>query len=108
MDQYIKDVIDGRHFLIVERAADEYIQAEKEILTESTTTVDSFVDGIIDGISQEDLDAIIDGDVSIDTHGDDVVDPIDFIDSPEMADVDAILDTTPEVMELDFDDPEID
>lgn len=57
MDQYIKDVIDSRGLLIVERAVDEYIQAENEILVETETPADSFCDGCI---SDEEIGDMID------------------------------------------------
>lgn len=68
MDEYIADIINGNHYLVLERAVDEDIQAEKELNLESTTVADRFVDNVL--ISEGyDLDSEFDdlsGDPDID------------------------------------------
>lgn len=106
MDQYIKDVLDGRKQLMVEDAVDEHLQAEKELIVEATTVADKFIDNTIEGLSEEELDALIDGlveDIDIKADLADMEDPIDYTDG-EMSDIDTVLDTDPEVMSLDLDD----
>lgn len=109
MDQYIKDVLDGRKQLMVEDAVDEHLQAEKELIVEATTVADNFIDNTIEGLSEEELDALIDGlveDIDIKADLADLEDPIDYTDG-EMSDIDTVLDTEPEVMTLDFNDEEV-
>lgn len=108
MNEYIKEIIDSKHQLQLERAVDEYLQAERELIVEATSYIDDFVDNAIDDVDDVALDAMIDADANIDLGGEDVVNPIDFVDSSEMSDIDTILDTDPEVMELDLDDDMID
>lgn len=104
MDQYIKDVLDGRKQLMVEDAVDEHLQAEKELIVETTTVVGKFIDNTIEELSEDELDALIDGeDVDIEADLADMEDPIDYTDG-EMSDIDTVLDTEPEVMSLDLDD----
>jgi hypothetical protein len=107
MDQYIKDVLDSRKQLMVEDAVDEHIQAGKELIVETTTVVDKFIDNTIEELSGDELDALIDGeDADIEAELADLEDPIDYTDG-EMSDIDTVLDTEPEVMTLDFDDEEV-
>lgn len=104
MDQYIKDVLDGRKQLMVEDAVDEHLQAEKELIVETTTVVGKFIDTTIEELSEDELDALIGGeDVDIEADLADMEDPIDYTDG-EMSDIDTVLDTDPEVMSLDLDD----
>lgn len=104
MDEYIKDVLDSRKQLMVEDAVDEHLQAEKELIVETTTVVDKFIDTTIEELSEDELDALIDGeDVDIEADLADMEDPIDYTDG-EMSDIDTVLDTDPEVMSLDLDD----
>ena len=93
MDQYIKDVIDSRKMLIVEKAVDEYIQAQNEIIVESTTVADNFCDA---DISDEELGEIID-----DLAGD--LEDIPFDDEyyEEDLEVGDSVQLSPEVEELD-------
>lgn len=104
MDEYIKDVLDSRKQLMVEDAVDEHLQAEKELIVETTTVVGKFIDTTIEELSEDELDALIDGeDVDIEADLADMEDPIDYTDG-EMSDIDTVLDTEPEVMSLDLDD----
>lgn len=104
MDKYIKDVLDSRKQLMVEDAVDEYMQAEKELIVETTTVVGNFIDTTIEELSEDELDALIDGDnADIEADLADLEDPIDYTDG-EMSDIDTVLDTEPEVMSLDLDD----
>lgn len=107
MDEYIKDVLDSRKHLMVEDAVDEHLQAEKELIVETTTVVGKFIDTTIEELSEDELDALIDGeDVDIEADLADMEDPIDYTDG-EMSDIDTVLDTDPEVMSLDLDDEEV-
>lgn len=107
MDKYIKDVLDSRKQLMVEDAVDEYMQAEKELIVETTTVVGNFIDTTIEELSEDELDALIDGDnADIEADLADLEDPIDYTDG-EMSDIDTVLDTEPEVMSLDLDDEEV-
>lgn len=109
MDEYIKDVLDGRKHLMVEDAVDEHLQAEKELIVETTTVVGKFIDTTIEELSEDELDALIDGlvgDIDIKADLADLEDPIDYTDG-EMSDIDTVLDTDPEVMSLDLDDEEV-
>lgn len=104
MDEYIKDVLDSGKQLMVEDAVDEHLQAEKELIVEATTVVGKFIDNTIEELSEDELDALIDGeDVDIEADLADMEDPIDYTDG-EMSDIDTVLDTDPEVMSLDLDD----
>lgn len=104
MDEYIKDVLDSGKQLMVEDAVDEHLQAEKELIVETTTVVGKFIDNTIEELSEDELDALIDGeDVDIEADLADMEDPIDYTDG-EMSDIDTVLDTEPEVMSLDLDD----
>lgn len=104
MDEYIKDILDSRKHLMVEDAVDEHLQAEKELIVETTTVVGKFIDTTIEELSEDELDALIDGeDVDIEADLADMEDPIDYTDG-EMSDIDTVLDTDPEVMSLDLDD----
>ena len=109
LNEYLQSFSNGQHLLLLERAADEYIQAEQELMIESTTTVDNFIDGFIDNeLSEEELDNLIDGieEVDLQEENDDFY-PNDFVDDPEMSDVDTILDLEPEVNELDIEEEEL-
>lgn len=103
LDEYMADFIESR-FLVLERAVDEYIQAENELMIEATTTPDKFVDlAIDDGITGEDIDNMIDNDLDVDMEQEDEVYDGYFDDDDILSsDVDAILDLEPEVNELDF------
>lgn len=48
VDEIVADIIDAKRFLVVEESVDEYLLAEKDIMTEATTTADKMVDLHID------------------------------------------------------------
>lgn len=48
VDEIVADIIDSKRFLVVEESVDEYLLAEKDIMTEVTTTADKMVDLHID------------------------------------------------------------
>ena len=106
LDEYLADFISSR-YLILERAADEYIQAENELMIEVTTVADNFVDlALDDGISGEDIDNMIDNDLDADMDEYEVYDS-DFDDDDDLSsDIDVMLDLEPEVNELDDYDEE--
>ena len=76
LDEYLADFISSR-YLCLERAVDEYIQAENELMLESESTVDRFIDLEMD-ISDDELDDMIDDD--IDTNDEYYVDDDDYLD----------------------------
>ena len=103
LDEYLADFISSR-YLCLERAVDEYIQAENELMIESESTVDRFIDLEMD-ISDDELDDMIDD--YIDTNDEYYVDDDDYLDDDILiSDVNAMLDLEPEVNELDDDDSE--
>lgn len=115
MDEYIRDVIDSRRSLIVERAVDEDLQAEKELSVEVNTLAGKFVDGFI---SQEEIDSCQLTEEELNGTLDDIIDdaeanelalyePDTFSDDDgELSDINAILDSDidPELLELDDDE----
>lgn len=48
VDEIVADIIDSKRFLVVEESVDEYLLAEKDIMTEATTIADKMVDLHID------------------------------------------------------------
>ncbi len=115
MDEYIRDVIDSKRLLIVERAVDEDLQAEKDLSIEVNTVAGKFVDSFItqediDGcqLSEEELNGTLD-DLIDDAEADEITlyEPDTFSDDDgELSDINAILDSDidPEILELDADD----
>lgn len=106
LDEYIADYISSR-YLVLERAADEYIQAENELIIEATSVSDNFIDLATDGVTDEDIDNMIDSDIDVDMDPEDEL--IDnYFDDDDLlsSDIDAMLDLDPDVNELDFDDDE--
>lgn len=115
MDEYIRDIIDSRRSLIVERAVDEDLQAEKELSVEVNTLAGKFVDGFI---SQEEIDSCQLTEEELNGTLDDIIDdaeanelalyePETFSDDDgELSDINAILDSDidPELLELDDDE----
>lgn len=114
MDEYIRDIIDSRRSLIVERAVDEDLQAEKELSIEVNTLAGKFVDGFI---TQEEIDSCQLTEEELNSTLDDIIDdaeanelalyePETFSDDDgELSDINAILDSDidPELLELDDD-----
>jgi hypothetical protein len=115
MDEYIRDIIDSRRSLIVERAVDEDLQAEKELSVEVNTVAGKFVDGFItqeeiDGcqLTEEELNGTLD-DIIDDAEANELAlyEPETFSDDDgELSDINAILDSDidPELLELDDDE----
>ena len=115
MDEYIRDVIDSKRMLVVERAVDEDLQAEKDLSIEVNTVVGKFVDGFIsqeeiDGcqLCEEELNSTLD-DLIDDAEADEITlyEPDTFSDDDgELSDINAILDSDidPELLELDDDE----
>lgn len=115
MDEYIRDVIDSRRMLIVERAVDEDLQAEKELSMEVNTVVGRFVDA---SITQEEIDNCQLCEEELNGTLDDLIDnaeadnitlyePDTFTDDDgELSEINAVLDSDidPEILELDCDE----
>lgn len=99
LDEYLSDFISSR-YLCLERAVDEYIQAEQEIMVEGTSVADTFIDLAMD-ISDEEIDNMIDNDIDADIEEDEVYDSEFDDDDILNSDVDAMMDLEPEVNELD-------
>lgn len=105
VDEIIKDVLDSRRYLMVEDAVDEIILAERDILTEATTTADKMVDLSIDA-DYDDESNYLDEDHELndflDSHIDefitgeddlfqDTLDDCDFYDEDIIEDVEDVL-----------------
>lgn len=76
--EMIADIIDGQRLLTLEDAVDEYLLAERDILTEATTaadkTVDLHIDAGFDDESQyleddEEVNAILDAEITEEIDG---------------------------------------
>lgn len=109
VDEIIADVLNAQHDLIVEDAVDEYLLAEKDILTEAVTAADRIADLEIDSKYSEDtkfledndpekieIDAFIDASITDDIDEDDLfqdtLDDYDFYDDDEVIeDVEDVL-----------------
>lgn len=109
VDEIIADVLNAQHDLIVEDAVDEYLLAEKDILTEAVTAADRIADLEIDSKYSEDtkfledndpekieIDAFIDASITDDIDEDDLfqdtLDDCDFYDDDEVIeDVEDVL-----------------
>lgn len=78
VDEMIADIMDGQRLLTLEDAVDEYLLAEKDILTEATTTTDKMVDLHIDAgfddesqylEDDEEVNAILDAEITEEIDG---------------------------------------
>ena len=78
VDEMIADIMDGQRLLTLEDAVDEYLLAEKDILTEATTTADKMVDLHIDAgfddesqylEDDEEVNAILDAEITEEIDG---------------------------------------
>lgn len=86
VDEIMADVVNGQHFFIVENAVDEYMIAEKDVLTEAYTVADKMVDLEIDAKYDDETKFLDDND-------------------PEKIEIDAFIDASiPSNDELDDDD----
>jgi hypothetical protein len=106
VDTIIADVINAQRDLIVENAVDEWLLAEKDILTEATTAADKMVDLHIDAKyddesqyleDDEEINALLDEEITEDIEGEadvfqDTMDEADFYDDDEVVeDVEDVL-----------------
>ena len=98
MDEYIANFTETI-LLCLERAADEYIQIDKELLSEATTTSDKYIDFIFNKLTQEEIDEIIDSEPLEDL---DYENYDDEFDEMENDDVDVIIDLEldPDIIEI--------
>ena len=80
VDQIIEDVMNAQRDLVVENAVDEWLLAEKDILTEATTAADKMADLEIDSgyddetqflEDDEEVNAFIDAEITEDIEGED-------------------------------------
>ena len=80
VDQIIEDVMNAQRDLVVENAVDEWLLAEKDILTEATTSADKMADLEIDSgyddetqflEDDEEVNAFIDAEITDDIEGED-------------------------------------
>ena len=101
VDEMIADIMDGQRLLTLEDAVDEYLLAEKDILTEATTTADKMVDLHIDAgfddetqylEDDEEVNALLDAEITEDIDGeedlfqdttDGIEDDEDYVDDVE-------------------------
>ena len=81
VDQIMEEVLNAQRNLIVENAVDEYLLAEKDIMTEATTAADKMADLEIDAgyddeaqflEDDEDVNAFIDAEITEDIDEDDL------------------------------------
>lgn len=110
VDEIMADILNAQRNLIVEDAVDEYILAEKDILTEAVTAADRIADLEIDSQYKNDtkfledndpekieIDAFIDASITDDINGEDdlfqdTLDDCDFYDDDEVIeDVEDVL-----------------
>ena len=110
VDEIMADILNAQRNLIVEDAVDEYILAEKDILTEAVTAADRIADLEIDSQYKSDtkfledndpekieIDAFIDASITDDVNGEDdlfqdTLDDCDFYDDDEVIeDVEDVL-----------------
>lgn len=80
VDEIIEDVMNAQRDLVVENAVDEWLLAEKDILTEATTTADKMADLEIDSgyddetqflEDDEEVNAFIDAEITDNIEGED-------------------------------------
>jgi hypothetical protein len=80
VDEIIEDVMNAQRNLVVENAVDEWLLAEKDILTEATTAADKIADLEIDSgyddetqflEDDEEVNAFIDSEITDDIEGED-------------------------------------
>lgn len=80
VDEIIEDVLNAQRDLVVENAVDEWILAERDILTEATTSADKMADLEIDSgydyetqflEDDEDINAFIDAEITDNIEGED-------------------------------------
>lgn len=106
VNEMMADIMDAQRMLIVEDAVDEYLLAEKDILTEATTAADKMADLEIDSgyddesqflEDDEEVNAFIDAVITDDIDGEDdlfqdTLDDCDFYDDDEVIeDVEDVL-----------------
>jgi hypothetical protein len=122
VDEMMADIMDAQRMLIVEDAVDEYLLAEKDILTEATTAADKMADLEIDSgyddesqflEDDEEVNEFIDAVITDDIAGEDdlfqdTLDDCDFYDDDEVIeDVEDVLCPYDDIEAL-MDDEDID
>lgn len=119
VDEIIEDVMNASRDLIVEKAVDEYLLAERDILTEATTAADKMADLEIDaGYSDdyefleddEEVNAFVDSVITDDIEGEEDIfqDTIDENNEGEEFSEDVEDETDYEDLESYFEDDTID
>lgn len=94
VDEIITDVMDSGRDLMVENAVDEYLLAERDIMTEATTTADKMVDLSVDAgydddsqylEDDEEINALLDEEIIEDIDGEEDIfqDTIDELNEDE-------------------------
>ena len=101
VDEMIADIMDGQRLLTLEDAVDEYLLAERDILTEATTSADKMVDLHIDAgfddetqylEDDEEVNALLDAEITEEIDGeedlfqnttDGIEDDEDYVDDVE-------------------------
>ena len=56
-------MVENFHSLILEKAVDEYLQAENEVIVEGETFCDRMCDDYIEGLTQDEIDDFVNGDM---------------------------------------------
>lgn len=120
VDEIMEDVMNASRDLIVEEAVDEYLLAEKDILSEATTAVDRMLDIAIDEAydeesqyleDDEEINAMLDEEITEDIEGEEDIfqDTIDECDDGEDM-IEDIEDVITDYEDLDslLDDDDID
>lgn len=119
VDEIIEDVMNASRYLIVEEAVDEYLLAEKDILTEATTAADKMADLEIDAgyddesqflEDDEEVKAFIDSVITDDIEGEEDIfqDTIDEYNEGEEFSEDIEDETDYEDLDSYFEDDDID
>lgn len=120
VDEIVADIIDSKRFLVVEESVDEYLLAEKDIMTEATTTADKMVDlhidANVDDESQyleddEEVNAFLDSHIDEDIEGEEDLfqDTIEELNDDEefIEDIEDVITDYDDLEEL-LDDDDID
>lgn len=120
VDEIVADIIDSKRFLVVEESVDEYLLAEKDIMTEATTTADKMVDLHIDANvdeesqyleDDEEVNAFLDSHIEEDIEGEEDLfqDTIEELNDDEefIEDIEDVITDYDDLEEL-LDDDDID
>lgn len=72
VNEMMADVLDGQRCYLVEKAVDEYLAAEQDLLSEATTAADKMVDLAIEDTPEDiEIDDFIDSYIEEDIEGED-------------------------------------